>query len=257
MGKRMKLPEELSGGQQQRAAIARALANRPAVLLADEPTGNLDSATAADVIGLLKASSRKYSQTVLMVTHNEVIAQSCDRIFRIEDGRLCPEGDAPVKPYAPSSGRNMSYYKRDTAACLCRRYFCGRPAFRDRLPLYSSRMGNLENNRLIYGDWNYYTLKTGPLMQELREGGRHPDYDIVSLWLRGNEKVLTQPGRITLLYGDENYRSMLHRELLEGVYPKTEARWQWIAIPCVILGLQAAQAHRWSWTAEPIPSRGL
>lgn len=90
--KRMKLPEELSGGQQQRAAIARALANRPAVLLADEPTGNLDSATAADVIGLLKASSRKYSQTVLMVTHNEVIAQSCDRIFRIEDGRLCPEG---------------------------------------------------------------------------------------------------------------------------------------------------------------------
>lgn len=90
--KRTKLPEELSGGQQQRAAIARALANRPAVLLADEPTGNLDSATAADVIGLLKASSRKYSQTVLMVTHNEVIAQSCDRVFRIEDGRLCPEG---------------------------------------------------------------------------------------------------------------------------------------------------------------------
>lgn len=90
--KRMKLPEELSGGQQQRAAIARALANRPAVLLADEPTGNLDSATAADVIGLLKASSRKYSQTVLMVTHNEVLAQSCDRIFRIEDGRLCSEG---------------------------------------------------------------------------------------------------------------------------------------------------------------------
>ena len=86
------LPNNLSGGQQQRVAIARALASKPAIILADEPTGNLDSATAADVIGLLKASSRKYSQTVLMVTHNEVIAQSCDRIFRIEDGRLCPEG---------------------------------------------------------------------------------------------------------------------------------------------------------------------
>ena len=86
------LPRQLSGGQQQRAAIGRALLYAPALVLADEPTGNLDSATVADVIGLLKASSRKYSQTVLMVTHNEVIAQSCDRIFRIEDGRLCPEG---------------------------------------------------------------------------------------------------------------------------------------------------------------------
>lgn len=86
--KRKRYPSELSGGQQQRAAIARALANKPALLLADEPTGNLDSKTAVEVIGLLKASSQKYHQTVLMVTHNEALAQSCDRIIRIEDGRL-------------------------------------------------------------------------------------------------------------------------------------------------------------------------
>lgn len=86
--KRKKYPGELSGGQQQRVAIARALANRPAILLADEPTGNLDSATTVEVIGLLKASCRKYSQTILMVTHNEAIAQTCDRIIRIEDGRI-------------------------------------------------------------------------------------------------------------------------------------------------------------------------
>ncbi len=86
--KRMKYPSELSGGQQQRAAIARALANKPALILADEPTGNLDSKTTNDVIGLLKASGRQYNQTILMVTHNEVIAQNCDRIIRIEDGVL-------------------------------------------------------------------------------------------------------------------------------------------------------------------------
>lgn len=87
-------PSELSGGQQQRAAIARALANKPALLLADEPTGNLDSKTAVEVIGLLKASSQKYHQTVLMVTHNEALAQTCDRIIRIEDGRLYQREDA-------------------------------------------------------------------------------------------------------------------------------------------------------------------
>lgn len=86
--KRMKYPCELSGGQQQRAAIARALANAPAVILADEPTGNLDSKTAADVMALLKSSARRYSQTVIMVTHSDVLAQSCDRIVRIEDGIL-------------------------------------------------------------------------------------------------------------------------------------------------------------------------
>ncbi|MEZ3435508.1 MAG: ABC transporter ATP-binding protein [Lachnospiraceae bacterium] len=86
--KRTRFPHELSGGQQQRAAIARALVNRPAILLADEPTGNLDSATTVEVMGLLKASCRKYKQTILMVTHNEAIAQTCDRIIHIEDGRI-------------------------------------------------------------------------------------------------------------------------------------------------------------------------
>lgn len=86
--KRTRFPRELSGGQQQRVAIARALANKPALVLADEPTGNLDSKTTNDVMGLLKASGRQYNQTILMVTHNEIIAQSCDRIVRIEDGVL-------------------------------------------------------------------------------------------------------------------------------------------------------------------------
>lgn len=86
--KRKKYPHELSGGQQQRVAIARALVNKPALLLCDEPTGNLDSATTVEVMGLLKASCRKYSQTILMVTHNEAIAQTCDRIIHIEDGQI-------------------------------------------------------------------------------------------------------------------------------------------------------------------------
>lgn len=86
--KRTRFPRELSGGQQQRVAIARALANKPALVLADEPTGNLDSKTTNDVMGLLKASGRQYNQTILMVTHNEIIAQSCDRIVRVEDGVL-------------------------------------------------------------------------------------------------------------------------------------------------------------------------
>lgn len=86
--KRKSYPGELSGGQQQRVALARALANKPALILADEPTGNLDSRTTIEVMGLLKASSKKYNQTILMVTHNEAIAQTCDRIIRIEDGRL-------------------------------------------------------------------------------------------------------------------------------------------------------------------------
>lgn len=86
--KAKKYPNELSGGQQQRVAIARALANKPAILLCDEPTGNLDSATTIEVMGLLKASCRKYKQTILMVTHNEAIAQTCDRIIHIEDGQI-------------------------------------------------------------------------------------------------------------------------------------------------------------------------
>ena len=82
------LPNQLSGGQQQRVAIARALAAKPAILLADEPTGNLDSRTSQDVMGLLKTTSTKFAQTIMMITHNEEIAQLADRIIRIEDGRI-------------------------------------------------------------------------------------------------------------------------------------------------------------------------
>lgn len=86
------LPGNLSGGQQQRVAIARALATKPAIILADEPTGNLDSKTSQDVLGLLKVTSQKFSQTVVMITHNEEIAQLADRIVRIEDGRIAARG---------------------------------------------------------------------------------------------------------------------------------------------------------------------
>ena len=82
------LPGQLSGGQQQRAAIARALASKPAILLCDEPTGNLDSRTSQDVLGLLKISGQKFAQTMVMITHNEEIAQMADRIIRIEDGHI-------------------------------------------------------------------------------------------------------------------------------------------------------------------------
>ena len=81
-------PGQLSGGQQQRVAIARALATKPAILLADEPTGNLDSRTSQDVLSLMKVTGRKFSQTMVMITHNEEIAQLSDRIVRIEDGRI-------------------------------------------------------------------------------------------------------------------------------------------------------------------------
>ncbi len=86
--KRNALPSQLSGGQQQRVAIARALAAAPAIILADEPTGNLDSKTSQDVLSLLKVTSQKFSQTMVMITHNEEIAQMADRIIRIEDGRI-------------------------------------------------------------------------------------------------------------------------------------------------------------------------
>lgn len=82
------LPNHLSGGQQQRVAIARALAAKPAIVLADEPTGNLDVRTSQDVVGLLKVTGQKFSQTMVMITHNEEIAQLADRIIRIEDGRI-------------------------------------------------------------------------------------------------------------------------------------------------------------------------
>ena len=86
------LPNNLSGGQQQRVAIARALAAKPAIILADEPTGNLDSRTSQDVMGLLKVTSQKFAQTIVMITHNEEIAQLADRIIRIEDGRIVVRG---------------------------------------------------------------------------------------------------------------------------------------------------------------------
>ena len=82
------LPNNLSGGQQQRVAIARALAAKPAIILADEPTGNLDSKTSQDVLSLLKVTSQKFAQTIVMITHNEEIAQLADRIIRIEDGKI-------------------------------------------------------------------------------------------------------------------------------------------------------------------------
>ncbi len=86
--KKNNLPNNLSGGQQQRVAIARALATKPSILLADEPTGNLDSKTSQDVLGILKMTSTKFHQTMVMITHNEQIAQLADRVIRIEDGRI-------------------------------------------------------------------------------------------------------------------------------------------------------------------------
>lgn len=82
------LPNNLSGGQQQRVAIARALVTKPAIILADEPTGNLDSKTSQDVLGLIKVTSEQFHQTIIMITHNEEIAQLADRIIRIEDGKI-------------------------------------------------------------------------------------------------------------------------------------------------------------------------
>lgn len=86
--KKFNMPNQLSGGQQQRVAIARALATKPSIILADEPTGNLDSKTSLEVVGLLKTSGRKFNQTIVMITHNEALAQLCDRIIHIEDGKI-------------------------------------------------------------------------------------------------------------------------------------------------------------------------
>ena len=87
-GKLDRIPSKLSGGQQQRVAIARALASKPAIILADEPTGNLDSKTSQDVLGLLKTTGKKFNQTIVMITHNDEIAQMADRTIRIEDGHI-------------------------------------------------------------------------------------------------------------------------------------------------------------------------
>ena len=94
--KKYEMPANLSGGQQQRVALARALAVKPSIILADEPTGNLDSRTSQDVLGLLKVSARELGQTIVMITHNEEIAQLADRIIRIEDGRIVRGGEEDV-----------------------------------------------------------------------------------------------------------------------------------------------------------------
>ena len=99
-----RLPETLSGGQQQRAAIARALLVKPAILLCDEPTGNLDSVTGMEVTGLLKSCSQRFHQTVLVVTHQEEVAQAADRIVRLEDGQIC--GDSGGHDSAHSDGHS-------------------------------------------------------------------------------------------------------------------------------------------------------
>ena len=101
-------PNQLSGGQQQRVAIARALAAKPAILLADEPTGNLDSKTSQDVLGLMKVAGQKFAQTMVMINHNEEIAQMADRIIRIEDGRIVGAGTSrrgERKPGSDPEGR--------------------------------------------------------------------------------------------------------------------------------------------------------
>lgn len=91
--KKFSMPNQLSGGQQQRVALARALAIKPAIILADEPTGNLDSRTSQDVLGLIKVSSQNLAQTIVMITHNEEIAQMADRIIRLEDGKIMKGGE--------------------------------------------------------------------------------------------------------------------------------------------------------------------
>ncbi len=92
--KKNSMPSQLSGGQQQRVAIARALASKPTILLADEPTGNLDSKTSQDVLSLLKITGQKFGQTIVMITHNEEIAQMADRIIQIEDGLIVKAGES-------------------------------------------------------------------------------------------------------------------------------------------------------------------
>lgn len=91
--KKYAMPNQLSGGQQQRVALARALVAKPAIVLLDEPTGNLDSHTSQDVLGLIKTTGQKFEQTIVMITHNDEIAQMAERIIRLEDGRICERGD--------------------------------------------------------------------------------------------------------------------------------------------------------------------
>lgn len=98
--KRDNLPSQLSGGQQQRVALARALASKPAIVLADEPTGNLDSKTTQEVLGLMKLTGEQFHQTVVMITHNEALAQLCDRVIHLEDGKIVDDRPNGGVPYA-------------------------------------------------------------------------------------------------------------------------------------------------------------
>ena len=98
--KKNSMPNQLSGGQQQRVAIARALASKPAIILADEPTGNLDSRTSQEVLGLLKLTGEQFHQTIVMITHNDAMAQLADRVIRIEDGKITG-GQSTPEAYAP------------------------------------------------------------------------------------------------------------------------------------------------------------
>lgn len=104
--KKYAMPNQLSGGQQQRVALARALGTKPTIILADEPTGNLDSRTSADVLGLMKVSGEAFAQTIVMITHNDEIAQMADRIIRLEDGKIAGRGAAdPHADCQPNHGR--------------------------------------------------------------------------------------------------------------------------------------------------------
>lgn len=102
--KRLAMPNQLSGGQQQRVALARALAAKPAIILADEPTGNLDSKTSMDVLGLMKTSGERFGQTIVMITHNDEIAQMAGRIIRLEDGRICGQSEQSDRKQKSSQG---------------------------------------------------------------------------------------------------------------------------------------------------------
>ena len=111
-------PNQLSGGQQQRVSIARAIAAKPAVLLADEPTGNLDSKTSAEVMGLLKMTSREFHQTIIMITHNEAIAQLADRVIHLEDGRIVrDDGEANIREneQGQAAGAGQSVFGKEAS----------------------------------------------------------------------------------------------------------------------------------------------
>ena len=114
--KRSSLPGQLSGGQQQRVAIARALASKPAIILADEPTGNLDSRTSQEVLGLLKLTGSRFHQTIVMITHNEAMAQLCDRVIRIEDGRICKGQDFARGEESAACSEAMMEVRKNTEA---------------------------------------------------------------------------------------------------------------------------------------------